>query len=187
MTQEEYRVLDNHNYSIYTGEMGKIFNDWQNDIIDGNKAAQDMKKWYIKGAKKLEIEKYADIKQNELKRCFDSLDSYIRDHDLVDDDDDYEKLLFIMHLKREAPKSYEAIKRAIYHSIVVVERGSLNFKCARGCVGLIFFEAGYTAYKSINPYILINGKPPAKSTLQNGIKNTPPKQWEHIKKLLFPE
>jgi len=63
--------------------------------------------------------------------------------------------------------------------------GFFNFNCDKGCVGLIFSEAGYTDYKSIFPHIKINGEPPATSTLGNAIKNSPPNSWEGIRKILF--
>ena len=85
MTLEEYNLLDNHTYSIYTGRMGKIFCDWYDKKIDGTEAIQMLKEWYDKGLKKIKNEKHVAIQKKELKRCFDSLASFIRDNDLIDE------------------------------------------------------------------------------------------------------
>ena len=111
-------------------------------------------------------------------------DSKRRDEKLTDN---YEDHIFMRLLKEDSSKTYNTIKKAIDIKLVVYENGLFNFKCERGCVGAIFCEAGFTESKRINPYILINGKPPAKSTIQNGRKNKEPKGWMQIKKELFPD
>ena len=159
MTREEKKQLNagmlngKYDFGVFEGLMEKVFNDWRNKKIDGNKATKDIKEWYEKGLICIENKEDADNQRKKLKKA--------------------------------APKSYEVMKRAINLEIVIYEQGKLNFICDKGCVGLIFHEAGFTGYKFINPYILINGKPPAKSTLQNGIKNPEPKSWEHLKEQLF--
>ena len=186
MTSEEYRLLDNHVYSFYTGNMGKVFNDWHDKKIDGTTAVQKMKRWYNKGLEKIVHEKYADIQKQELKRNFDSLVSFIRDYDLVDEDESLEKHYLMTRLEEEAPTAFEAIKKAIAIGIVEYDNKFLNFKCSKGSVGLIFSQGGFIEIKAINQHILINGKPPEKSTLKNGRNNTPPKDWPNIEKQLFP-
>jgi hypothetical protein len=90
MTQEEYDLINEKNeYFYFAGRMGEVFNNWRNDKIDGNKAVLELKGWYDKGLEeleneKIENEKRVDIQQKELKRHFDSLDSYIRKYSLVD-------------------------------------------------------------------------------------------------------
>ena len=80
---------------------------------------------------------------------------------------------------------YHVMEKARGAEIFSYDDGYFNFKCEKGCVGLIFSEAGYTDYKSIFPHIKINGQLPATSTLGNAIKNSPPNSWEGIRKILF--
>ncbi|ULQ60686.1 hypothetical protein K7I13_05280 [Brucepastera parasyntrophica] len=209
MTPKEYRLLNNHDYSQDMGEMGKIFTEWNDKKINGTNAVQMMKQCYDVGLEKIENKKSIEIQKKELKRCFDSLASYIKnrdslddkelfttnsdsapktkDHSLVDSEElpDCYKHFFMVLLENTAPDAYNAMKKALDIKMVVYENGFYNFKCAKGCVGLIFSTAGYTEYKVINQHILINGNSPGKSTLKNGRNNTPPKEWNEIEKLLF--
>jgi len=50
---------------------------------------------------------------------------------------------------------------------------------------LIFAETGYTDYKRISQHILINGNKCDIITLQNAKKNTAPKEWDNMSKILF--
>lgn len=107
-------MLDNHNYSFYTGNMGKIFSDWHDKKIDGTKAVQMLKRWYDKGIRKVKSEKYADIEKKELKRCFDSLASFIRNYDLVNEE--------------ETPYNNQEPKQHIQNELVpkMIEKGILS-------------------------------------------------------------
>jgi hypothetical protein len=89
MTYEEHCLLKKNSYSFYTGNMGKVFNDWHDKKIDGTKAIQLLKGWYNKGLEEIKKENCADtdINQNEMKRHYDSLDSYIRKYDLINDEE----------------------------------------------------------------------------------------------------
>jgi hypothetical protein len=81
---------------------------------------------------------------------------------------------------------FEVMGKAIEAGLVEYTNDRMfNFKCTAGCVGLFFKEAGYTEYKQISRFILINGVAPAKTTLENAGKNTPPSEWENIKKQFF--
>jgi len=88
-------------------------------------------------------------------------------------------------MKSYHPLAYTAVNNGLSAGIIEFENNLFNFKCQSGCVGAMFREAGYTAYKQIAPFILINGKPPAKNTLSNSTSNPEPKQWEEIKQVLF--
>jgi len=99
---------------------------------------------------------------------------------------DADNHIFMQTMKNYFPVAYTTIKKCFNNGLLEYQDGYFNFKCEKGCVGLIFFKAGYTEYKNINPHIKINGKSPSKSTLKNGIKNSPPKSWEKIKQDLFP-
>ena len=93
---------------------------------------------------------------------------------------------FMQIMKNDFPLAYEAMKNGIATGIIDFKNNLFNFRCDKGCVGIIFNEAGYTDYKQINRYILINGEIPADSTLRNNTKNTPPKEWEKLKIIFFP-
>ena len=187
MTQEEYNLLENHNYSTYTGWMGKVFSDWYDKKIDGTKAVQMLEQWYNKGLKEIENEKHFDIQKKELERCFDALDSYIRKNELIEEpSENYENNFFMILLKNTAQTAYKRLKKALVIKLVVYENGYFNFKCAKGCVGLFFSEAGFTDYKRIEQHILINGEKPKRITLVNSKKNPPPKEWDIIEKQLLP-
>jgi hypothetical protein len=95
---------------------------------------------------------------------------------------------YLMHvLKNEAPLGYKAMQNALKCGLVVFDhaKNAFNFCMDKGCVGLIFADAGYTEYKTIARYILLNGKPCKLITLQNAVKNTPPKSWQGIEKILY--
>jgi hypothetical protein len=88
--------------------------------------------------------------------------------------------------KNDYKSLFEAMDKAIKAGIVeYTNNGIFNFRCDAGCVGLFFKEAGYTENKQISRFVLINGTPPAKTTLENAEKNTPPREWENIKKIIF--
>ena len=189
MTPEEYCLLDNHNYSFFTEKMGGIFNEWHDKKIDGITAIHRLKHWHSKGMRKLDNVNHSNIQKKELEKFFNSFALYIEDNDMVVDEkllsDNYEDHILMRLLIEVALTAYKTLKKAIALNIVVYENGYFNFKCARGCVGLIFSTAGFTDYKTINRYILINEKPPAKSTLINGVKNPSPNEWPNIEKQLF--
>jgi len=96
-------------------------------------------------------------------------------------DDNY----FLKMLKNEYPTAYTAVKNGITAGIIEYKNTRFNFKCDKGCVGLVFSEAGCTEYKKIRRYILINGEEPAENTLKNCKKNVQPKEWERIKTIFF--
>ena len=77
MTPEEYRLLDNHDYSLYTGKMGEVFCEWHDKKIDKKRALRDLNELLDEGLGEIKGEKYAEIKEKELKRCFDSLALFI--------------------------------------------------------------------------------------------------------------
>ena len=52
MKPEEYHLLNNHNYSSYTGNMGKVFCDWHDKKIDRRRAIQGLNELYDEGLKK---------------------------------------------------------------------------------------------------------------------------------------
>ena len=93
--------------------------------------------------------------------------------------------VFMRIMKTTFPNAYTAMKKAIEINLVKYENNLFNFICAKGCVGLIFNKAGYTEYKNISQYILINGEKPSNNTLVNCTKNTPPKEWTRIEKEIF--
>jgi hypothetical protein len=93
---------------------------------------------------------------------------------------------FIKILKEEHPVAYTAIKNGLGSGLIEYKNKRFNFKCDKGCVGLVFWKSGYTAYKQIVRYILINGEEPKEITLRNCTSNSPPNEWESIKKHFFP-
>ena len=80
---------------------------------------------------------------------------------------------------------YNAMEKAINFGLVDYTDRFFNFKCAVGCVGLFFAEAGYTDYKFIKSYIKINNKEPAKTSLENCKKNVHPSEWKKLKESIF--
>jgi len=89
-------------------------------------------------------------------------------------------------LKHEYPNAYTAVKNGIEAGIIEFKNSYFNFKCDKGCVGLIFYGSNCTVWKTINRYILINNEEPKADTLKNCTKNTPPNEWESIKQIFFP-
>jgi hypothetical protein len=77
------------------------------------------------------------------------------------------------------------MQEALADKFITFEQNSFNFICDKGCVGLFFREGGFTEYKTLNEYVLIKGRTPVKTTLENCRKNTPPKSWERIKEKYF--
>ena len=107
-------LLKSHTYSFFTGNMGKVFSDWHDKKIDGTKAFQMLKRWYDKGIKKVSSEKYVAIQKKELKKCFDSLASFILDYDLVDEEE-------ALNNKKQEPKQHfqnELISKMIEKGIL---------------------------------------------------------------------
>lgn len=97
----------------------------------------------------------------------------------------YEEHYFMQTLKHDAKQAFEVMKKAIQKGLVEYKDNYFNFKCNKGCVGLIFAETGYTDYKRISQHILINGEKCDLITLQNTKKNAPPKEWSNMSKILF--
>jgi hypothetical protein len=97
---------------------------------------------------------------------------------------EFEQHYFIQTLQKNAPQAYEVVKRLIDAKIVEYTNDYFNFKCAKGCVGLFFANSGYTDYKTISRFILINGDKCKLSTLYNCKKNTEPKEWKELEKYL---
>jgi hypothetical protein len=94
---------------------------------------------------------------------------------------------FLMQMfKKNFPNTYIAMKNGIRAGVIEYKDKIFNFKCDRGCVGLVFSESGCTDYKHINEHILINDKKPAKNTLKNCRTNSPPSEWKNLKKIFFP-
>jgi hypothetical protein len=100
----------------------------------------------------------------------------------VDEDNHY----FMRILKAEHPIAYSAVRNGRAAGIIEYKDGYFNFKCDKGCVGLIFNKAGYTEYKQIGRFILINGEEPGENTLKNCTSNAAPGEWETIEPILFP-
>jgi hypothetical protein len=95
---------------------------------------------------------------------------------------------FMQTLKREAPYTYNALKKALSCELVVfdTEKQRFDFRMPhKGCVGHFFKKTGYTGYKSIAKYILINGDETTAEHLKNYAKKTAPKSWSSIKKQIF--
>jgi hypothetical protein len=98
----------------------------------------------------------------------------------------YEEQYFMMILKNEAPEAYKVMKECLKKGLVeYIDSGYFNFKCNKGCVGLLLAKAGYTEWKRIISFILINGEKCELVTLQNSTKNTPPKEWKEIEKIFW--
>jgi hypothetical protein len=93
---------------------------------------------------------------------------------------------FMKLLENDFSTAYTAVKNGLVAGLIEYKDGLFNFKCKKGCVGLIFNKAGCTEYKTINKHILINGEEPKKDTLKNCTKNTPPKEWDRIEQIIFP-
>ena len=89
-------------------------------------------------------------------------------------------------LRAEYPVAYSAMKKGMSAKIIELRDNRFDFNCARGCVGLMFQEAGCNDYKTINRHILIQGTEPAPSTLGNNRKNVAPKEWDTLKSIFFP-
>jgi len=98
---------------------------------------------------------------------------------------DIEQHYFLQILKNDAKQAFEVMKNAIQKGLVEYKDNYFNFKCDKGCVGLFFAEAGYTDYKRISQHIRINGEKCDLITLQNAKKNTPPHEWQEIKRIIF--
>jgi hypothetical protein len=91
----------------------------------------------------------------------------------------------MQRLKAESPITHKAMCKALEDEFITFDQDCFNFHCDRGCVGLFFKKGGFTEYKTLRECILIKGKKPAKTTLENCTKNTPPKSWERIKEKYF--
>ena len=91
-------------------------------------------------------------------------------------------------LKHEAKPAYEYLKKAIKIQLVqYTAMGYFNFLCDKGCVGYFFLKAGYTDFKRISPYILINEEPCDVEILRNGSKHGKTDEWYAINKAIFCE
>ena len=97
-----------------------------------------------------------------------------------------EPIYIMARLKNEATLAYKALCKAIDNGLVeLTDKKLLNFKCSKGCVGLFFKRGFFTDYKSLAPYILINGEEITNTTLKDGTKNAPPKDWQKIEEIYF--
>ncbi|MCL1812976.1 MAG: hypothetical protein FWG29_05590 [Treponema sp.] len=95
---------------------------------------------------------------------------------------------FMDVLKNDFPIAHNAVKIGLSKGIIeFTDDEKFNFKCDKGCVGLVFKQAGCTDYKMIKRFILMNDKKPADNTLRNCTKNTPPDEWEKLKTVFFPK
>jgi hypothetical protein len=95
------------------------------------------------------------------------------------------KHYLMQRLESESPITYKAMCKALGDGFIKFDQDYFDFHCDRGCVGLFFKEGGFTEYKTIRECILIKGESPAKTTLENCAKNTPPKSWKGIKEKYF--
>jgi hypothetical protein len=91
----------------------------------------------------------------------------------------------MVRMKNEAPSGYQAVKKALENGIAEFENGKFNFNCDKGTVALIFGESGFTEAKTLVQYITIKGENVRLATFNNWSKNTPPQEWETIKRILF--
>jgi len=98
---------------------------------------------------------------------------------------DYEKNIFIQILKKDSPKTYKAMKKAIESELVEYTDKYFNFRCSKGSVGLFFGKTECKDRKLICQYVLINNDPCELVTLGNWKKNTKPEDWERIEKVIF--
>ena len=134
------------------------------------------------------IKKYRD-KERRLKILLEATTMKVapaQGQEGINSINDMENHYFMQILKNDYPEAHTAVKNGIKAGIIDFKDNRFNFKCDRGCVGLVFSETGYTDYKQINRFILINEERPAPSTLINSTKNTPPSEWGRIKKVFFP-
>ena len=90
-------------------------------------------------------------------------------------------------LKKESPLVYNAIKNGFNTGIVKIQDDMLNFKCAKGCIAQLFIESGYSIPKTIKTNILANGEKIADSTWKNAKSLGPPKEWEDLKHVFYPQ
>ncbi|MCL2273181.1 MAG: hypothetical protein FWC19_10315 [Treponema sp.] len=93
---------------------------------------------------------------------------------------------FLQYLENFYPHAYSAVINGIRSGIIQYKNTFFNFKCDKGCVGLIFHEAGCSEWKTLNRFILINNEAPKADTLKNCTKNRAPNEWERIKPIFFP-
>ena len=110
----------------------------------------------------------------------------IRRFDYNKKSDAEENHVFMSILKGICWRAYDAVRKGRAANIIEFKNDKFNFKCDKGCVGQIFKEAGYTEYKQIARYILIDGEKTTENKLKNSSKNSPPKMWEVIKPIFFP-
>jgi hypothetical protein len=132
-----------------------------------------------------ERDKIAEIcnTQRDIKEQYEK---FVREIANIETDiSNYEKHYFMIILKMDSNQAFKVMKTAIQKGLVEFKDNYFNFKCDKGCVGLIFAEAGYTDYKRISQHILIHGEKCELITLQNAKKNTPPKEWDSLSKILF--
>jgi hypothetical protein len=143
-------------------------------------------KYYQDEKKKLDdlFQEFAgktERQDNKLEKILNYLETLCLEKEKTVDDQP-----LMQFLKSEYRTAYTAVKIGIARGIIeFTDDNKFDFKCNRGCVGLFFNEAGCTAYKQIYPHILINGTKPAENTLKNCTKNTPPREWERIRRLIF--
>ena len=134
------------------------------------------------------IERIADAVEQinekipEKQQLMDTDEVITQEKALQDMDNHY----LMITLKTDYPHAYSAVKNGIAAGIIEFKGNHFNFKCDKGCVGIIFSEAGCTNYKLIARYILINGEEPAEDTLKNNKKNRPPKEWDRMQLIFFP-
>jgi hypothetical protein len=118
--------------------------------------------------------------ERELRQTGDAMEN-----EPPDIDAEIENHILMHWLKVESNATYQAMKKALKEKLITYKDGFFDFHCDRGCVGLFFREGGCTEYKTLNRHILINGKQPARTTLENCTKNKEPRSWIKIKKLYF--
>jgi hypothetical protein len=109
----------------------------------------------------------------------------VMENEPPDSETEIENHILMRRLKDESNMTYQAMKEALKTKEITFKDGLFDFNFDRGCVGLFFREGGFTEYKTLKMYVLIKGKPPAGTTLENCTKNTPPKSWEKIKRRYY--
>jgi hypothetical protein len=103
----------------------------------------------------------------------------------IDSTNDEDNHFLMQFFSSFYPSAYLAMKNGLAAGIIEYKDNLFNFKCHKGCVGLVFNEAGCNEYKQIIRFILINGKEAKYNTLKNNTSNTPPESWEKIRHIFL--
>lgn len=94
---------------------------------------------------------------------------------------------FIMLIKHDSPGTYEALQRGLRSGMVTFSQdGKIDFKCiSKGSLAHIFKTGGYTEWGRVSDYVTLDGQE-ITGTLKTLAGNEPPKDFEQIKKELYP-